>query len=116
MAKYNSRLIYNKIKLAYGLTTDTDLAKFLDVKQSTLASIISRDSINWDNLFEKCNTLSIDWLLHDKGDMFLNPSKKSSNDDLRTIAHLNELIEKLNSELKDTKAELTDLKSKIDSK
>lgn len=46
-------------------------AKFLGVAPSTISSWLSRDTLDYDLIFAKCEMLSPEWLLTGEGNMFL---------------------------------------------
>lgn len=54
--------IHSKIKKAYNLSTDLDLANHLSVKPSTLSMQRIRGSIDYDNIIEKCSDIDFNWL------------------------------------------------------
>lgn len=59
--------ILNRLKEAYKINTDTELARFLGVSKSTLSNWISRDSMDYDKIFSKCEHININWLLRGEG-------------------------------------------------
>lgn len=61
--------IINRIKQAYKLPTDAALATFLGVSKSTISNWASRNSIDYDLIFSKCEHLNFDWLLTGVGCM-----------------------------------------------
>ena len=67
--KIDKRLLFNRIKLAIGVRTDAELAKFLGITPQTLANYIIRNSVDWDNLLSKCELINIDFLLTGHGEM-----------------------------------------------
>ncbi|MEP2445623.1 MAG: helix-turn-helix domain-containing protein [Balneola sp.] len=56
--------ILQRVKEAYSLATDTALADFLGVQQSTVATWKRRDSYNLELIISKCNELNLNWLLY----------------------------------------------------
>lgn len=56
-------LILNKIKSHYGLKGNTDLARFLDVKPQTISTWYTRNSIDYDLIFAKCEGFDMNYLL-----------------------------------------------------
>ena len=118
MKKTDSRLIYNRIKLAFGIKTDTKLAELLGVKQSTIATSYSRNAVNWENIISNCNNISIDWLLTGEGKMFRNSSENSTEENEKTTKST-QYYEEMNSYLlkriKELEEELSDLKVHHDS-
>ena len=113
MRKRDSSLIYNKIKTAYGIKNNTLLSEFLGVSQSTTATSINRGTVNWELIFEKCDNLSIDWLLTGNGEMFRNINQKAQKDDAETIKNLNSFIKMLKKENESLKEENEQLKNVV---
>jgi hypothetical protein len=117
MKNIDSRLIYKRIKLAYGIKTDTKLAEFMGVKQSTIATNYSRNSVNWEDIISKCDNLSLDWLMTGFGEMFRNSSENIPNNlKSHTISQDNcdELIKYLLKRIKDLEEETDRLKKSND--
>lgn len=113
MKKNDTRLIYNRIKSAYGLKTDRELADFLGITPQVIPTSILRGSVQWDKIFQKCEFLSIDWLLTGEGEMFLNSSENCSKTDEKTIEKLTNYIEKLEKENENLTKENEKLKEEI---
>lgn len=65
----NSRLILNRIKDAYNLKNDAQLARFLDVLATRITNWVSRNSIDYEIIFSKCENINYDWLLTGTGEM-----------------------------------------------
>lgn len=63
----NATHIIAKLKSYYGFSNDKELAEFLGIANSTLASWKSRDSLDWQLLFAKCEDISKEWLINDIG-------------------------------------------------
>lgn len=61
--------ILNRLKEAYKIQKDSELAKFLGISKSTLSNWISRNSIDYDLVFSKCEHINLDWLLTGRGSM-----------------------------------------------
>ena len=80
----NKSLILNRIKLAYSLKNDAELARFLEIQRNTLSNWYSRNTIDYDKVFLKCESLNFDWLLTGQGEMLkednnLPMASKSAN-------------------------------------
>lgn len=60
-------LILNRIKNEYNLDSDTSFAKFLGIPKTTLSSWHSRNRLDYELLYEKCEDLNGDFLLSGKG-------------------------------------------------
>ena len=75
--KYRHQLkvleIIQRIKDAYNLGTDAEVAKFLDIKPSTLSMQKNRGRLNLKRILNKCSDLNRNWLLDGEG-----PKKKES--------------------------------------
>lgn len=70
-----AKIVLEKLREFYGFKTFGKLANFLGVKQNTLSSWISRDSLDEDLIFRKCEGISYDWIRTGEGEMLL-PSVK----------------------------------------
>lgn len=64
----NTRLILNRLKLAKNLKNDAELARFLDLRPSTISGWTSRNSIDYDLVFSKCDDVNLHWLLTGEGE------------------------------------------------
>lgn len=62
--------VIERLKSVYELHTDGALAEFFGVKQNTISTWRSRNSINYDLIFAKCDNLNFNWLLTGKGEPF----------------------------------------------
>lgn len=63
--------ILQRIKKAYNIKTDADLARFLDLKPNTLAMQKKRNAVDLDRIFKKCEDLNKNWLVDGIGPMRL---------------------------------------------
>lgn len=62
--KIDSKLILNRIKRRYNLSRNIELASFLGVNPTTLSGWMGdRGIANWPLIFEKCEGVSLDWLI-----------------------------------------------------
>ncbi len=59
----------NRLKEAYNIRKDTELAALLGVSKSTLSNWSSRNTIDYDKVFSLCEHINIDWLLTGRGTM-----------------------------------------------
>ena len=66
---YSKQDVLNRLKEAYNIQKDTDLAGLLGISKSTLSNWVSRDSLDYDKVFSKCEHINIDWLLTGRGSM-----------------------------------------------
>lgn len=69
-------LILNEIKQYLNLKSDKDFADFLDIKQNTLSSWRSRNTMDYERLISKCDFIDANWLFTHKGSML----KENIND------------------------------------
>lgn len=67
----NKRETLQRIKLAYKLNSDVELAAMLGIPTTTLSSWKSRNSLDWDRIFMKCKGISFDYLIYGSGDVFV---------------------------------------------
>lgn len=106
-------LILNRIKKAYNLAGNSELARFLGVAPNTITNWYNRNSIDYDLIFPKCETLNIEWLLTGNGEMIkttnqtiekpetIYVSKSQREKDLElTIKVQQELIDSLKNRLR----------------
>lgn len=61
--------VLNRLKEAYNIQKDTELAALLGVSKSTLSNWSSRNTIDYDKVFSLCEHINIDWLLTGRGTM-----------------------------------------------
>lgn len=62
-------LILSRVKDAYKFQNDKELSSFLGISNQTLSNWRSRNSIDYDIVFTKCESISADWLLTGRGSM-----------------------------------------------
>ena len=67
--KYQKTEILERVKQANNITKDTDLAAFLGLSRATVSNWYSRNSIDYDLVFSKCEHINLDWLITVKGSM-----------------------------------------------
>ena len=72
---YSKQEILNRLKEAYNIQKDTELASLLGISKSTLSNWVSRDSLDYDKVFSKCEHLNLDWLLTGRGSMLKSERK-----------------------------------------
>lgn len=65
--------IIERIKEAYRLETDAEVADFLGIKPSTLSMQKNRGRLNLQRIIEKCDDLNKNWLLDGEGEMRKDP-------------------------------------------
>lgn len=61
--------IIREIKLYLGFKNDTELADFLGIKQNTLSTWKSRNTMDYDLVISKCDFIDANWLLTGEGEM-----------------------------------------------
>ena len=66
---YTKQDVLNRLKEAYNIQKDTELATLLGVSKSTLSNWSSRNTIDYDKVFSLCEHINIDWLLTGRGSM-----------------------------------------------
>ena len=76
MLRIHIENILNRIKQAYTIKSDAELARFLDIKPSTLANWRKRGTINFNLVFTKCESISLDWLIFGRGNTFFTENNK----------------------------------------
>jgi phage repressor protein C with HTH and peptisase S24 domain len=62
-------LILNQIKKYLKFKNDKDFAEFLGIKQNTLSTWKSRNTIDYEKIIEKCDFVDANWLLKGDGSM-----------------------------------------------
>lgn len=67
-------LIYGRLKLFHGLTSDVQLSKFLGIKQSTLSMQKRRGTIDIQAVLNASEGIDLNWL-------FRTPEQSNSSDD-----------------------------------
>lgn len=80
----NAINILSRIKQAYNMKTDTELALFLGVSQNTISTWKKRDSIDYKLIISKCDKINLDWILTGDGGMIKENISISGN---RNIAN-----------------------------
>lgn len=75
----NKSKIIREIKLHLGFKNDTELADFLGIKQNTLSTWKSRNTMDYDLVISKCDFIDANWLLTGEGEML-----KSGNTNTET--------------------------------
>ena len=75
--KVDKSIIINELKKYLNIKTDSEFAKFLGLKQNTISSWKSRNSLDYDLIISKCDQINANWLLTGEGEML--KSKVSNN-------------------------------------
>jgi hypothetical protein len=87
----NAAIILERVKKAYDLHKDADLARFLESKPGTISSWKARNSIDYDLVLAKCNGINLNWLLAGEGEAFPVKSNVKNLQDKTTQQILAEL-------------------------
>ena len=82
--KVDKSIIINELKKYLNINTDTKFAKFLGLKQNTISSWKSRNSLDYDLIISKCDQINANWLLTGEGEML---KSKVSNNNLEAKAN-----------------------------
>lgn len=77
---YTKQDVMNRLKEAYNIQKDTELATLLGVSKSTLSNWSSRNTIDYDKVFSLCEHINIDWLLTGRGSMLKSETKPLMGD------------------------------------
>ena len=73
--KLNKSLILNRIKSHYNFKKEIELATFLGIASNTLGNWYSRNTMNFDRIFTKCEKLNPNWIINGQG----RPTKDYDN-------------------------------------
>ncbi|MEZ2337650.1 S24 family peptidase [Mucilaginibacter sp. RCC_168] len=73
IANIDKSLILNKIKYFYNLASDKDLAEFLDISPPVLANWRKRNTIDYDIIFTKCESMDFNDLVGHESEKFAEP-------------------------------------------
>lgn len=115
---YSKSLILNRLKEAYNIKKDTDLACLLGISKSTLSNWVSRDSIDYDKVFSLCEHINIDWLFTGEGNMLRNaehfqalPNNQPQNPDI--ISLLKEQVKEQQTKITEQAIEIGMLRERL---
>lgn len=103
----NKTLILNRIKEAYGLSGNSELARFFGVAPNTVTNWYDRGTLNVDVVFPKCEDLNLNWMIYGEGEMFKNKgittgiASEPITEYKRTNEYTNELLKEINELRKD---------------
>lgn len=122
----NKTEILSRLKEAYSLKSDLELAKFLKVAPNTISTWKSRSRIDFEILIEKCDYLNWNYLLYGIGNPFLSltemtgktaepvsGTQESEIENIRKVTRQNaELMTELSREVKQLRDELDKMERK----
>jgi len=60
---HNANIILDRIKEAYNMRSDVELARFLDRDATTISSWRKRNTIDWDLILAKCKDINRNYLI-----------------------------------------------------
>lgn len=64
--------IIEKLCVYYQVVRKKDLAEKLGINPSVLSNWNTRNTIDWDLIFTKCEDINLNWLIYDEGEMTRN--------------------------------------------
>lgn len=77
----NTTDIINRLKEAYNLSTDKELAEFLGIPTNTLSNWKARNTYNFEIIHNKCEGISWDYLISGMGLPFIDLKKESAEEE-----------------------------------
>lgn len=110
-------LIISRIKSYLNIKTDSDLAHFLGIKQPTISSWRSRNTLDYDLIITKCNKIDANWLITGKGEMLRSDMVVAASiteqqlDKNNRIVDLTYIIDLQKEKIDRLEKEIADLKS-----
>lgn len=101
MKTFSTKEILERVKKFSAAKTDTELASYLGIAKSTLSNWYTRNSIDYNLVFSKCEHINFDWLITGDGPMLKDKKSQilQENDDLNTFNQHPEEHKNQNSEL-----------------
>lgn len=73
----NATVVLNRLKHAYNIKTDSDLAALLGVARNTISTWRTRDSVDYSSIFAKCEQINLNWLITGEGEIFKTKTPKN---------------------------------------
>ena len=109
-------LIINGLKSYLGFKKDADLAKYLGIKNNTLANWKARNTVDVELIISKCDFVNPAWLLTGEGNMLKEDNSNPINkmDDHKLTSHLMNEVEYLRKRLDESEAERKELRAMYD--
>lgn len=95
----NADKILDRLKKAYNMNRDVELAHLFDVAPTTVATWRTRNSLNESLIIEKCVDLNLNWVFYGRGPKFQADLVE------RDPSQVNELANTYNSNSSDLKEE-----------
>ena len=86
----NVFLILERLKKYYSYKTQKELAEKLGVNQSTFTMWKTRNSIDWDVVFTKCEDIDFHWLITGEKKYAKNDTSKENNVQDDTASYLDD--------------------------
>lgn len=82
MSSFNHKsMILRDIKKHYHLKKDSDFARFLGIKPTTLSSWYSRNTFDIDLVYSKCGEIDANWLITGSGNMLKSNTTTMQEDE-----------------------------------
>lgn len=111
-------LIIERLCTYFKVNTQTDLAKRLGVSTTTLSNWKSRNTIDYELLFTKCENINFDWLFMGRGRMLseydnIYKAPNTLNELPDSYYNLNEVIEAKNETIKTQGKYIANLEKEI---
>lgn len=97
----------------FGKGNKSEFARVLDSTPQVIASWISRDTINYDLVYAKCDGINPHWLLTGEGEMLKSTVHQSNPQQEAAPAQLTGLIQELMNELRQKNEEIGELRERI---
>ncbi|MEX2585812.1 MAG: S24 family peptidase [Balneolaceae bacterium] len=72
--------LLDRLKTAFNLRFDSDLARFLNINASTVATWRKKSSMKFDRIIEFSNTLNLNWLFYGEGPVWRNEVRGSTSE------------------------------------
>jgi hypothetical protein len=103
--KLDKTLILNRVKEKKNFSTNTELALFLGISLTTLSNWYARNSIDFDILFTKCESMDANWLLSGRSEILEKPSENSP-ESFPDVSFYKEMIKEKDVEIKELNREV----------
>lgn len=75
----DKKLIVKRIKEAYQLRTNVEVARFLGVSAQVLSNWQNRNTVNYDTIIPRCPDINLNWLIRGEGDVFIEGGSGKGN-------------------------------------